>query len=449
MRQHWIAGLLLLVMIAPACADIAVAAPATRPADAGNQEGFPPRVLADQPVEGGEVNLIELSNGVVAERIFKNAGGKPLRRILYIPNRRPFALSPAAAKDALLEHSTVVYTYDTNDQLVLEATYGGQRKLFSSVEHSYWPNGKAKLIVRKRYSKGQGVVLAEDRYTAEGDKTSLLWSGNGLERRLVSMGGLVPGDVDLPNGWGVPALGLQCGIVADQAAVCLIVKNVSSMEQPLPQGEMDKLVRPELISAESKTLPYDQEQIRKHLAGSTRHGPRALKAHHAATEFYVLSEWYGKIPPGKYKLSLRRLTDNGQFGLVSNTLDIEISAPTAILTADQEHLCLELDGHSMEVSSDKVVEHGSGLTDTVAMGISMTVEGVSVAATPGEVKFSCAAGTWTASLADGQVRLIETGHAGASRGQHAQQFRLKLYQGQVEVLRVDASASQPFHNLDY
>jgi hypothetical protein len=59
------------------------------------------------------------------------------------------------------------------------------------------------------------------------------------------------------------------------------------------------------------------------------------------------------------------------------------------------------------------------------------------------VELSCKLGTWTASLADGQVRLVHTDKAGATHVQQAPQFRLEVYQGQVRVLQPDNRGASP------
>jgi HEAT repeat protein len=427
--------------ITAASGERAVIVPAIHPPVVEQQAGFPPRSLTDQPTEGGELQSLELSNGVKAERVFKDGGGRVLRRIRYVSNRRPFVPAPVAPETDLLEHSTIVYHYDAPGQLFLEATYDGRRRLAGTVERYYWPDGKRRLTLYKRYEKEQGFVCAEERYNTDGLRTTLAWSGD-ADRRLTGITGLVPDDVDLSQGWGKQTSQLQSGLVADGAVFHLIIKNLSSRDQPLPQGAITELVRPELVSVEGKTLPYDPEQIERSKC-SSHPGPRTLKPRHAATEFYRLADWYGKIPPGKYTLLIRRLANGGQFSLISNAVDIEITAPRVILTSAKAHLCLEVNGHSIEVSQDKVVQFYSGLTEGVSAGTSMTVEGVSISAKPGRVELSCKLGTWTASLADGQVRLVHTDKAGATHVHQAPQFRLEVYQGQVRVLQPDNRGASP------
>jgi len=427
--------------ITAASGERAVIVPAIHPPVVEKQAELPPRSLTDQPTEGGELQSLELSNGVKAERVFKDGSGRVLRRIRYVSNRRPFAPAPVAPETDLLEHSTIVYHYDAPGQLFLEATYDGRRRLAGAVERYYWPDGKRRLTLYKRYEKEQGFVCAEERYTADGLRTTLAWSGD-ADRRLTGITGLVPDDVDLSQGWGKQTSQLQSGLVADGAIFHLIIKNLSSKEQPLPQGAITELVRPELVLVEGKTLPYDPEQIERSKC-SSHPGPRALKPRHAATEFYRLADWYGKIPPGKYTLLVRRLANDGQFSLISNAVDIEITAPRVILTSAKAHLCLEVNGHSIEVSQDKVVQFYSGLTEGVSAGVSMTVEGVLISAKPGRVELSCKLGTWTASLADGQVKLVHTDKAGATHVQQAPQFRLEVYQGQVRVLQPDNRGAPP------
>jgi len=427
--------------ITAASGERAVIVPAIHPPVVEQQAGFPPRSLTDQPTEGGELQSLELSNGVKAERVFKDGGGRVLRRIRYVSNRRPFVPAPVAPETDLLEHSTIVYHYDAPGQLFLEATYDGRRRLAGTVERYYWPDGKRRLTLYKRYEKEQGFVCAEERYNTDGLRTTLAWSGD-ADRRLTGITGLVPDDVDLSQGWGKQTSQLQSGLVADGAVFHLIIKNLSSRDQPLPQGAITELVRPELVSVEGKTLPYDPEQIERSKR-SSRPGPRALKPKHAATEFYRLADWYGKIPPGKYTLLIRRLANDGQFSLISNAVDIEITAPRVLLASAEAHLRLEVNGHSIEVSQDKVVQLYSELTEGVSAGTAMTVEGVLISAKPGRVELSCKLGTWTASLADGQVRLVHTDKAGATHVQQAPQFRLEVYQGQVRVLQPDNRGASP------
>jgi hypothetical protein len=388
-------------------------------------------VLADQPTEGGELHPVEGATGVTAVRTFKDGRGNPTRKIFYVPHRPPHALQPAPAEDALLEHSTEVYHYDADGRLILTATYDSGRRLFSSRQLNYWPDGKLKLEQYCRYATGRAVVVSQRRFAADGDRTDLTWDEGG--RRLTSISGLVPADVDLADGWGPATAGLRCGIVSDKGpglpagvGVFLSIKNVSDTALALPQAEVGRLVRPELTDAAGRALPYSQGKIQR-LLKLTYAGPNSLAPNHATSSFYALADWYGKVPPGRYMLLLRRLT------LVSNTVAVEITPPIATLSVAADHLHLEVEHQEgkarYDIYPDRVIESGYLVTG----GTSLTIEDVTIRARDGRVTFVSAAGLWTAALAGDKINLTATDAAGSTRQLQGERFQLQLYQGQVHV----------------
>lgn len=415
------------------------AAQAEEPLRAGDQGEFPPRVLTDQPAEGGELQPVESEVGVTTIRNFKDERGNRTRRIFYVPNRPPYAAQPPPGRDSLLEYGTEVCRYDANGRLILLANYDGDRRLFSWRELSYWPDGKPKLDQYYQYAAGRAVVVTQRRFAADGDRTNLMWDDDG--RRLISISGLVPADVDLAEGWGPVGEGLQCGIVSDRGSgpggktgalgVYLSIKNVSETVQALPQAEVVKLVRPELIDAAGRIVPYDESKVQGRLK-TTYPGPTFLAPNHAASNFYALEDWYGKIPPGHYKLLLRRA--GGQFDLVSNTVAVDIMPPIATLSVAADHLHLEVEdqeGHlHVGIHPDRVIERGVSL----AGGTSLTIEGVTILAKGGRAAFISPASSWTADVARDKISLTAADAAGTMRRLQGERFQFELRRGQVRLL---------------
>jgi hypothetical protein len=388
---------------------------------------FPPRVLVDQPTSGGVLEDIESASGIVARRTFTDDAGRVVRRIDYLPNRPPYVLADEATDEPLLEHGTTVYHYDANGRLLLEAGYDQRRRLAGTVEYAYWPDGELRLRRRIRYDNGNGVVIGEDRRAADGDKTRLIWSKDG--RRLVSMRGLVPPDVELAGGWGEPVDGLQCAVVPDGANVYLVIRNASEQERPLAHGENATVLQPVVMDATGEKLAYDRQQMRKNRASQS--SPRELAPGHATPEFYRLTDWYGRIPPGRYTLTLRRRTSRFRFGLVSNSVEIEITPPTAVLTAGRDSLHVELDSHRVDVYPDRVVEHRSGSIETVGRGVRLPIESVTMTAEPGRITFASANEMWTATGADGRIKLTRTGAAAGQSELWSERFELSIDEGEV------------------
>lgn len=404
---------------APTTASLPCPAPIARP-------GVPVPVLPDQPATGGVLDLsIRLATGPTAARTFTDEAGRVVRRIYYTSTRsRRGGEVPTTAPDDLGEFATEVYRHDGAGRLVMVAYYDWRRRLVRTSEYAYWPGGQKKLNQLCHWLAGLRTVYAEGRFTEDGRQTFLNWDAESGE--LNHIDGFLPPDVDLVGGWGRPEGGLQCGLWARGYTASLIIRNVSPATVPVARADDVNRLRPELIAADGRRMPYDQRELRRRRGGTTG-GPRSLAPGHATTEHCSLGEWYGRIPLGRYRLTVRRLSAEGRYDLISNPVLLEIRPPTAVVTAAGDHLHLELCGRRYHVFPDRLDE-GPWIGS-----VRETVEGVAVTRSAGQVTFAGAGAAWTAALADGQVVLTRTSPSEPPAVLRGKRFVLELYEGQVTM----------------
>ena len=285
----------------------------------------PEKVLLSQPAEGGVLESFE-SSIATARRVFKDGAGRTVREIFYDSNRPPFS-TKAVDSESLRERGTRVRQYDEAGRLVLEAQYNGQRILIYYSEHSYWPEGGNHL---SSYFTADGIRRGETRYPREGKPTTLEFD-SATGKRLLYISGPVPNDVDLADGWGPQTGALRYGITVSGYCISCTIKNVSDTTSSLAQDYIGRLIRPELRDAEGKVVPYKKDAV-ANLSKSMHPGHDSLAPNHASYEYYLLGDWYGKLPPGRYSLLLRRRGTGRDFVLTSNTVQFVVEVPVAVLT---------------------------------------------------------------------------------------------------------------------
>jgi hypothetical protein len=295
-------------------------------------DNLPPQTLGPPPDDGSKPEALRhmLCNGITHRRLIKDPQGRPIRQIFYSSGRLPGNPVKTDAIE-LVERGTDTFAYDSAGRLICKAQYSAVAKsLGSFVQHDYWANGKQRLKV---YRTGDGVRTQEIRYprdypssiTKRRNPITELHFDRQTGRRLLYMGGPIPDDHDLADGWGPEAGALQCGITATRGVIMCTIANIGDRPSLLVQDTDGKKIRLELRDASGKAVPYHKT---RHLSNIRHGGPASLCPGHATYEHHLLGDWFGDLPPGKYTARVARRSTGRKFDMVSNIVLVEVPAPT-------------------------------------------------------------------------------------------------------------------------
>jgi hypothetical protein len=275
--------------------------------------------------------------GTVANRTLRNSAGQVTKTIVYGLDAKKIQqkdiMDGPYSEDMLAVRSIQIHKYDQNGREIRIEHHTRDLRLDRIMEVVYGGNGQKECIVwltpdERRYY--------EIRYR-DGHATSHLYFDDAGEG-LIAIWGEIPKDVDLVCGWGQPVDDLSCGIAPNKfrgrvkdICISVSVRNLADHPARLVTGIQYHIIRIELRDMDGAIVRQDVKHVdKRHKALLTMNrGPNegfqtigSNEAHYS--NGYRLAEWYRKIRPGRYYLTIRRRAATEEFSLVSNTIEIEI-----------------------------------------------------------------------------------------------------------------------------
>ena len=405
---------------------------------------LPPRTLKQQPAPGapgGEMIWFDYprSNWEVATQQVKE-DGRIVRNILYGFKQEARAASRAAGpmempeslkkSESLEELRTSVHEYDDSGQIVRISHYDSQRDLRS---YRVFRNDQKLAIdysdegIRHVENRSDGPVI-----TGQYHPSTLIFDRQ-TGKRLLYFQGRVPDDIDLADGWGEASGGLRLGITSDGGRIAATIKNISESDVQVPRSNTTTSQNfPELIDAQGTLIPYDQQAMEQN--ASYISGIPTLAPGFACWEHLRLWEWYRNLKPGTYTFRIKRLGTDGKASLISNTLQITIPFPSVVtLRAMDDRIRIQSNSRDLDVFPNLVVWRASSPGRFVSERDGLTLEGVTVMAEKGKVTVSTPTESWSATLENGRIRLLQTKGNAASKEHLRTKIQIRCYEGKIEI----------------
>jgi len=285
---------------------------------------------ADDGQDKGELTIYDRPTqiGVVAKRVFRDAGGRASKTIYY----SPASLSGPYLEESLRVQEIVTSEYDERGRLKREKHYGPDMTLSRIMDMAYL--GAKKTIIWRRPDETREYEIRE-----EGDRTVSHLYFDSTGKNLVGMNGTIPSDIDLASWWGQPIDGIACAVGVNRIQgrlsgfhFCVTVLNLTAFPRKVITCLQYHEIQVELRDEAGHLVPQDAERIRQcdqdliHMNRGINEATQTIAPHQAAQYDggHGLLEWYNNVPTGTYYLTIRRRADGPDFTLVSKPVRLQV-----------------------------------------------------------------------------------------------------------------------------
>ena len=278
----------------------------------------------------GELRIYDRATQIntVASRTFKDDKGRVVKTIYYTGGG---GIEGPYREELLREQSIDVMAYDDEGCVVKRERYAPGMRLLHFTETVCREGTPTPRLSTMRGA--DGVRQSLTRHEEDGStKTSLFFGDDG--ERIVAIDGDTPSDVDLAGGWGEKARGFRVGIGANRdrgpqnaLLVWVTIKNGSNRDEGVPMVAVLSL---ELKNAGGALIPLKSEWA----YGQTDSTPGECRGNTAQgapgvgesdlLRSYNLGEYFDRLAPGRYSLTVTHCLSKTKEQIVSNTIHVEI-----------------------------------------------------------------------------------------------------------------------------
>lgn len=263
------------------------------------------------------------SVGAVAVREFFDAARHVEKQIFYDSTASGDARGISCAPETLRVQETRTYVRDSEGREIVEKRYGRDGRLLLTWTIEYQGPGRDAYT---RTSFGPNGELRSQLRHSRKSHTELVFD---KDRRVAAVDGPLPEDVVYSVGWGPVVDGWSCGLGlpaiptgAGDGRIVVHLRNHTDTER---SAWVSQAFKTELHDQAGTLVPLTAAYVALEpaLAVTTRTG---IGVHAGGAAFFFavdLDRRYGKLPPGRYTLTVSLPHPHTAATLVSNSLAFE------------------------------------------------------------------------------------------------------------------------------